>query len=257
MNERAPHLAKPRTILCGREDAQTRIVIFHGYTSSPDEFSTLARTLAERLDARVVVPLLPGHGTEERELLSTTLDDLLAAARAAVRQEAAQGKSLFLIGNSLGGFLALLSCDIRMPDGLVISATPYRLRPRFRRPWAPYAMRMKKFWKKEAPPEELKQREHLFFYPRMPGNALLHVSRSIRKIKKILPTVRCPVLTIYNQGDPIAEPESGERIIEESGSNPLSNAIVLEHDSHGLYYGPNKDRVIREIGDFIAAVKID
>ncbi len=246
------HQTRGRTF--GRENASLRIVIFHGLTSSPDEFVPLAQRLAIKFDAFVTVPLLPGHGTAERDLLRVSFDELLRSARATVREQASQASHLILIGNSLGGFLALLCADIQKPAAIVISTTPYILRPRFRRPWMPYLMRLRPLWPKEVSLDELAARKHLFFYSHMPGNALLLLRDAIRLARAALPKIASPILTICNDGDPISYPISGQAIIDASAPHALSKSIVIKHDSHGLYYGPHKEQVERDIQAFIIKV---
>src|SRR5215510_1181023 len=65
-----PHSNGTTSFVAGSIHAPRRIVIFHGYTGSPDEFKDLAGHLASALEAYVTVPLLPGHGTVQTDLLS-------------------------------------------------------------------------------------------------------------------------------------------------------------------------------------------
>ena len=78
-------------------------VVLHGYGGDGSEVTALAAALAERLNARVFVPDLPGQGSASTTRLS------LAAVRAAVAAVAAKaGTSLdFAVGHSMGARLAL------------------------------------------------------------------------------------------------------------------------------------------------------
>jgi esterase/lipase len=246
---------KTQTLEIGRSDAKLRIVIFHGYTVSPDEFRELAEAVIRRFDAHVLVPLLPGHGTQESDILGISFDDLLRAAEDVVEEEQKKGDSLVLMGNSFGGYLALLTAQKCRPHAIVLSAMPFSLQLRFDLPWMPLLMRTRTFWNKELTAQELEMRKELFYYPRMPGIALTLIKQGIRRVKKILPTILCPILTIYNSYDPIVRSISGEHILARSGHNPLNKSIIFSHDQHGLYYGPHKEDVVASIISFLTDIR--
>ena len=244
-------MAYSATLTAGDPQASRAIIIFHGYTGSPDEFRELAHTLAERLNAYIFVPLLPGHGTDEHDLLQITLDDLLSFSRDIIHDLRNEGKELALIGHSFGGYLALLCADEARSKAIVLSVMPYVLRIRFWLPWIPRLMRLRKFWSKKLDAAELAARTGLFFYPRMPGVAMTLVNDGRARIKKIIPSVTCPLLTIYNDHDTITTPESGERIRSEHRENKNDANIVLHYPSHGVYYGPHRQKAIASIADFL------
>jgi len=73
------------------------LLLLHGFTGNP----TSLRPLAELLSARgfaLELPLLPGHGTEPRDLLPTRYADWRAAAVSALDRLRARTKHVFVVG---------------------------------------------------------------------------------------------------------------------------------------------------------------
>ncbi len=243
----------PAAFAAGRADAPVRIVVLHGYTGSPGEFHQLAESLAARLDARVVVPFLPGHGTHESSLLRVSFDDLLEAARGHVRRAAQGGHPLVIMGHSFGGYLAVLARE-EAPQcrALVLTVVPYALRFPFALPLLAWLMRWRDFWRKPLSAEEEALRRQAFFYLDMPGSALSWVQAANGKMRAALRSCTVPILAIGTDGDDIATPESAPRIIADSGPARGSKVIVLDGRSHEIFLDGRQGEVIGLIGDFIA-----
>lgn len=82
------------------------VVVLHGFTSGPHSVRAWAEGLAAG-GSEVVVPLLPGHGTDWRDLAATSAHALRSAVRAVVDAELARGVPVVVAGLSMGGALAL------------------------------------------------------------------------------------------------------------------------------------------------------
>lgn len=82
------------------------ILVLHGFTGSPKSM----RPWAERLAAEgwtVRLPLLPGHGTTWQDMNLTTWEDWHAEAERSLRDLRAHCPTVFVVGLSMGGSLAL------------------------------------------------------------------------------------------------------------------------------------------------------
>ena len=86
-------------------DGPDACLLLHGLTGSPAEMRPVGEALAG-VGYRAVAPLLPGHGTTPADLYTTTRDDLLRAAEAALLSLRG-ARRLFLCGLSMGGLLAI------------------------------------------------------------------------------------------------------------------------------------------------------
>jgi carboxylesterase len=86
-------------------DGPDACLLLHGLTGSPAEMRPVGEALAAA-GYRALGPLLPGHGTTPEDLVSTTRDDLIQAARSALLSLRG-ARRLFLCGLSVGGLLAI------------------------------------------------------------------------------------------------------------------------------------------------------
>jgi esterase/lipase len=110
-------------------NAGTGVALCHGFTGSP--LSILPR--AEHLAAQgfaVTVPLLPGHGTDWRELARTTWHDWYDAFEASYLDLSARTSSRYVAGLSMGGALVFTS----MQDTIVPPSSLEMIRRRLGSP---------------------------------------------------------------------------------------------------------------------------
>ncbi len=99
-----------------------RVIVFHGYLSSPLTLRKLGRFLNRRgYDVRI--PLLPGHGQGQDELESTTVRDYLDFPRNVLDSQEGDDP-LWIGGFSLGALLALHCHDHPRVKGLLLMSTP-------------------------------------------------------------------------------------------------------------------------------------
>lgn len=91
-------------------NAKTGIAICHGFTGSPLSVLPWAEHLASQGFA-VSVPLLPGHGTDWRQLARCNWHDWHRSFEAAYVDLAARTDTCFVAGLSMGGAIALLTAS--------------------------------------------------------------------------------------------------------------------------------------------------
>jgi len=105
---------------------ETVIVCIHGFPGSPAEFHPLAERLSD-LGWAVDVPLLPGFGSQIDTLPRQTNQIWLASLLERVAELRRDYHQIILVGNSMGGALALQVAAHAPINGLVLLAPFWRL----------------------------------------------------------------------------------------------------------------------------------
>lgn len=96
------------------EGNSTGILLFHGFTATTVEVQPIAKFLHD-FGYTVSAPLLPGHGHTPEELNRVTWKDWGNCAEEAYKQLNENCEKLFVLGESMGGLLAL-SLSISHPE---------------------------------------------------------------------------------------------------------------------------------------------
>lgn len=182
----------------------TAIICIHGFTGTPYEVAPAVDALTQ-IGAATYAPLLPGHGYQERTkqieafaLLSE--NDLLSAARQEIAQAKQRYRYVSMVGFSMGGAIALLMAAEGHLDRCAVISPALRLPKKAELlipllTWLSFTL--------DAPHEEP-------FY--LPGynfhhsHALRTLWRIGRHARKQLPNIRCPILGIHSQKDPVVPP---------------------------------------------------
>ncbi len=87
-------------------EGDATLMLLHG---AGDQAGTWARVIAPLIERyRVIVPDLPGHGDSEPKEGPIGVDQVLAGVEA-ILDETCEGRSVILVGNSLGAWIAFLT----------------------------------------------------------------------------------------------------------------------------------------------------
>ncbi len=228
------------------------VLLVHGFTGAPQEMRRLGGFLAER-GQTVLGIRLPGHGTRPEDLRRASWRDwteAVAQGAAALRE---QCERVFLCGLSLGGVLVLYEAAQRPPDGLIVMASPYRIRD----------IRLCFLWLlKRVSPDVGKKPSNLrdpqadaerASYPWYPLSAVEELLQAIRAMAARLSEVRCPALLIYSQADRAVPRDQGWRMYHHLGS---SDKVIhwLVHSGHSLLEDAEREEVFEQIHRFIRRV---
>jgi carboxylesterase len=188
----------------------------HGLTGTPYEVRPPAEALA-RNGFACVAPLLPGHGEPAERLEATSAEAWLDAAETVFDDLQKTHERVYVLGLSLGGLLALALAARRPVSGLLVLATPLRLRllPRLA---APVLARFVRFLPKHP---AIRDPEALARHPgtdRMPLASVQHLLRLQKQVEGELSQVVAPIHLIFSRQDPAVDPRNGLWILEGVGS---------------------------------------
>jgi len=209
------------------------LLLLHGFTGNP----TSLRPLAELLSARgfaLELPLLPGHGTEPRDLLPTRYADWRAAAVSALDRLRARTKHVFVVGLSMGGTLALdlgttesvngivtINAQILDRGGLIVKLAPVieKLVP-----MAPAsAAGLRKNDIKKGGDERAYD-----WVAAAAGNSLV---RALPEVRGRLGRLTCPLLVIYSRDDHSVPPDNSKALPGLVGSKRVT-VLELQDSYH-------------------------
>ena len=214
----------------------TAVICIHGFTGTPYEVAPAVNALGE-VGIAAYAPLLPRHGyqnsTEQIKAFGElSKNELLSAARQEIAQAKQHCRYVSMMGFSMGGAIALLMAAEGHLDRCAVISPALRL-PRQAEllipllSWFPFTL--------DAPNTDP-------FY--LPGYDFHH-SRALRSLwavgrhaQKQLSDIRCPILGIHSQNDPVVPPIvlplMQERIphpIETAWFNDSGHVMLLDNSS--------------------------
>jgi carboxylesterase len=210
-------------------NARIGIAICHGFTGSPLSVMPWALHLAEQGFA-VSVPLLPGHGTDWRELARSGWREWAGTFDAAYTELAGRTDACYVAGLSMGGALALRTAS-RHPVAGVAVVNPglsfYDRRVRvigvlkyFQRTTLPIV---------EANPTAATTEDG--DYSQTPLAAVHQLKKLFAAARRGLPRVTAPVLVFKSDHDDVVPPSSLAMIRRRLGSADL-DVVTLPNSGH-------------------------
>jgi carboxylesterase len=230
-------------------DPRHGILMLHGFTATPGTLLPMGQALAAGGRHLVRGILLPGHGTNAREMTQTTWRDWLHAACAAFDEMAHICEKVSVVGLSMGATLALLLAESR-PVFRVVSIAA-ALKPLDRKSlFAPLIWRFLPYLEGEnaiPPPGFLK--EYDVSYECTPVRNVCDLNRLMRMAKTGLHKITCPLLAVQAGRDEAVHPISTRWILERvKGKRAL---LYLPNSPHVCTLGIERETLFRRAAAFL------
>ena len=223
-------------------------LLLHGFTSSPHDMYMLGEMLHKN-GYTVHIPLLPGHGTSEKNLKTINWYQWFEAAKNELFQLRKTCKKVFVVGFSMGGSLALhLSAHYEI-NGVVALAPGLFLRNKFARISGPLSPFM--WYSKKISGPDIKDDVETVSYPRIPLKSIRELLRLFKHLKYDLYDVYSPVLIVYARNDHVIHPKSAKYIYANISSKK-KRILELKESYHIITLDLEKDIVFAEVENFIA-----
>jgi len=238
-------------------DGQVGVVCIHGFTSTPYEVRYLGEKLAGA-GFSVHGLLLPGHGTRVADLDATRWGDWARAVEDAFDRMRMLCAKVAVVGQSLGGLLALHLASRRSEVAAVATlAAPLWLDGLGRRvaAWSrdgtlqrvlPRVRAIPKFSGSDV--RDPRVRAENPCYRSIPLRALGELSQFMDVVDASLPLIRQPVLVLHGQQDHTAPVGCAYQIAERARAE---RTRILPRSYHLLAVDVERDIVATEVIDFL------
>lgn len=215
-----PHLDPgPFHLAADGGDRDVGALLLHGFSGSPTEVRGLGEHLASR-GVTIAAPLLPGHGVDHHHLERSDRKAWRDAAREALDALQARCRVVVVVGQSMGGLLALELAATRSGVAGVVALAPALLPARVA--WLtllPLPLRFIAKHEERHPDLVEKDRVHdVWSTSHTPVRAVPEVLRLARETAAALPRVRAPLLVMQGARDRTVRPASARRVLDGVGS---------------------------------------
>lgn len=193
------------------------VLAIHGFGGTPVEVA-LVTEVAASLGLRAHAPLLPGHGTNARDLARTRFADWSQAAEHALNQVAKPTAPAIVVGLSLGALLAIHLAATRPNDvrALVLLANAIRLASPFPDWPLRFIDRFKipdfSLPKAGADISDPAARKTHLTYGTQPVHSAIEVLRAGERVEQLLGSIRCPTLIVHGRRDHVCPVTNAHRV---------------------------------------------
>jgi carboxylesterase len=215
---------------------QVGVLLIHGFTGSVAETRPMGIYLAEQ-GLTVRCPLLPGHGTHPQDLTRIHWQAWADKVESALRDLQSHCDTVFVGGLSLGSLLTLW-LGAQYPDiaGLIPMAPAIRVQNRL----MPLALVLRYLLKYHPlgpmGDDDLgdpQAGERGWCYDEIPLWGASEVYLLQRKVRRVLPQIRQPILIFQGRRDAHLHPRAAEELYDAVASTDRS-LVWLEHSGHNL-----------------------
>jgi carboxylesterase len=236
----------------------TGCILMHGFTAMPEEMRGLGEFLSGQGHS-VLGLRLAGHATHPSDLKRTHWTDWLLDVEGGLALLEDTCERSVLIGQSMGGVIALTAAASYKVQAVVAMSTPYggppeaSLSDRLRLLLHPTIdKRVKRF----PPDHPLHQRRELDYpaYPEFPSHILGELGKLVAAMPACLPQVRVPVLLIHSKDDKSVPFECMGKIYAQLGT-AQKEMLALEGMDHSLVCDPKREVVFQAAERFLKKVE--
>ena len=236
------------------------VLCIHGFTGTPFEMRYLGERLGER-GLTVHGPVLAGHVTTPADLDSTSWHDWYHGVEAAFDELRSRCSEVAVVGQSLGGLLALHLARNRGDEMVAVAslAAPLWLhRLANAAIWATSGNSPMKRWVRELPKlsgsdvrDETAKAQNPC-YPVIPVRALHQLVDFMDVVADNLHRITVPTLVMHARQDHTAPYECAEHIMANVGANQV-RLHPLEDSYHLIAIDVERDVVAKQVGEFVEA----
>jgi len=259
------------------------VLLLHGLTGMPNEMRPVAKAM-EKIGCQVEVPMLPGHGAGQKELLATGWREWFSGASKALNNLSQTCDQIVIGGLSMGALLpVLLAAENPKVTGIISmsptikydskdSSNPFKvllplvdLAPFLGRIFywtesAPYGLRderlVRKITKEIEEAKKGNKKDDSGFNPdsfRTYAHSLRQLQKLVGQVQKQAPKVNCSALIIQSKEDSLTTTWNAETLYKWLGTND-KQIIFMEGCDHVLTADLKKEEVAYHCAAFVCRV---
>jgi carboxylesterase len=227
------------------------VLLCHGYPSTPQSLRDWADDLAAR-GHTVRVPLLPGMGTDWRELNRTTWQDWYGELDRSLAELRTRCETVFVAGLSMGGLLATKLVQEHPDIAGFILVNPIFAHNNPALPFLPLLRHLVPAFPGIA--GDIKKPGVVeLAYDVNPLKSMYSQTRLWRIVVEDLPTVRRPLLLFTSREDHVVPRMSWETLLRRVGSTDVTH-VVLEDSYHVATLDNDAPLIFDTTGAFIERI---
>lgn len=229
-------------------------LLIHGYSDSPATFRYLTQSLDQQgYDYKAM--LLPGHGTSPEDLATKTWQDWIGAVEREYMALQQRYKTVYVIGFSTGGTLAIHLAKKHSLDGMILIA-PYLQCPKVGGIPPEFGLKVihpflwnTKYFQKIAPPgiSDPQLRTEFIDYQFLPVDTTASLFECGALAIDEIPKIQCPVLILHGSKDRSADPEASQNLLFNRLPSTQKSLVYFPKSEHVVIMDVQKDQAIQEI----------
>lgn len=230
---------------------ETGILVVHGYTGSPHDFTYMATEL-HKAGFTVSVPRLPGHGTSAEDFLTTTRHDWLRRAYDAYYDLKGLCKEVHILGLSMGGVIALIMGAHLKPRKLVtLAAATHVYDNRIKYTWL-ISLFTKRLAREnndtysDPDLQYLKEQYWSFNWPKQASELWKLMKDARRKVREIT----SDILVVAARNDNTV-PLSAAQFIYDNVKSERRKLLIFERSGHVLSNDIEKEAVTKAVIEWL------
>ncbi len=237
----------------GVDAGEIGIVLFHGFTGSPQSLRPWAQALADAGHS-VRLPLLPGHGTRWQDLNKTTWRQWYGQVDSAFGELRGRCRAVYAMGLSMGGALALrLAEEHGEAVAGVVAVNPYISQRHPLLPALP-VLRWALPWFPGVVGDIKKPGITELGYSRVPLHALSSLIQFHGMVRADLHRVTQPVLLMYSAVDHVVPAATNAHAVRDGVGSADVTEIVLDDSYHVATLDNDAERIEKESLAFVSRV---
>lgn len=231
-------------------------LVLHGLTSSLATVDGLVPYLRER-GIPYRLPTLRGHGATPEALRGVTWRQWYEDAERALDDLLEECDRAVVVGLSMGGVVALHLTTERQAHlaGTVVVAPALRLAGTW---FDRVRIGLRAAWHSDLTTdarggyEDVARAALSTNYTRVPARTVLSLVEYGRRVERLLPRIRVPLLVIYTPRDRVVQPQTA-RLIYDAVSTPAADKRLLAftQSGHEMLQDHQRDEIFETIASFI------